>query len=77
MIAHNDTLLPDHPIQRVLRYYIRCKGPHMKKAKMLAPDGNLTSRRVHAAIISGDRVNGCLEELRELNPKWTFTAVHI
>ena len=58
-------------------YFIRCRAPEEKRAKLLDPAGRLTSRRVYAARIPGDRVEGCLAELREQNPGWIFSAVRV
>ena len=56
-------------------FFIRCRAPDMKRAELLTPKGHLTRRRVFAALIPPERVDGCLNELREMNPDWTFSAV--
>jgi hypothetical protein len=55
--------------------YIRCKAPDEKRASLLAPGGSLCRKRVHASRIPSDRVEGYLEELRDMNPGWSFAAV--
>jgi len=56
-------------------YVIRCKAPDMQRAMLMRPDGNLTRLRVHAARIPAERLEGCLAELRAMNPDWRFEAV--
>ena len=56
-------------------FFIRCRAPGMKRSELLKPNGHLTRRRVFAALIPVERVDGCLMELRQMNPDWTFSAV--
>ena len=44
-------------------FFIRCRAPGMKRSELLKPNGHLTRRRVFAALIPVERVDGCLMEL--------------
>ncbi len=56
-------------------YFIQCLAPGWVRFQLLATDGTLTCRRVYAARMPVDPVDGCLAELRNLNPCWVFSSV--
>lgn len=55
-------------------HLIACKGPGMKRARMVGSKGRVTRLRVHAIRMGKARAEDMAVRLTKDNPGWTFQA---